>query len=339
MPALAFAITYFMLGGAVVLATLAFFVATSIRNRTDEIIAQLANIPANALATFAAHIRAFGTSLEEAVPDTAFGEGAVKRFYFAVTAIILVVADAILADARLTALLGLEPHDPPFNVSWTAALSWVLSGALFAAVSLDLRHEVVGHPFDSLDQRWHRPLRILSDVCFCVVVVSGVVFYALGALLTAGSAPIVLNVLFQSLLGFSLIVASAIAGWAGLFSISTLFGVVLIILSRIVRAVAIIPEQLVIIIRRSAYLAMALVDLPLIGLIRPVMAWWASSKFGKAIGFPPLEEPIAWPPVGFVEAPAEKPIPEERGESNAPVPFPVASADADEIALDDEEAA
>ena len=232
-------------------------------------------------------------------------DGVVKRLLFAFTFLILIAVDVALAGERMAALFGIDAAHPPFDVSWATGFGWVVAGGLFASVSLDLRHEVVGHPFDRLDEVSIKRLRILSDSFFVVVLISALVFYVAGSLLVAGTVPLLLVVAFMGLLGISLVAAAGLSFWAGTDSWTTLYGVALVVASYLVRLVATVPELLVLSLRRTAHFVMAAIDVPFLGAAYPLLKWWASSKFGKALGFPPLEEPIPWPPVGFLEPPAE----------------------------------
>ncbi len=328
----AFALSYLFIAGLAVGAMASFFVATAVRNRLVRMVAEGTNVLANPLATAAAGIRSFSESIRGAVPDTAFADGTVRRLVFAITFFILLAVDIALASPRLSAIFGVEAERLPFDLSWATACGWVITGGLFASISLELRQEDVGHPFDRLSVRWLRPLRILSDCFFVAVLVSGIVFYVLGAMLVAGSAPLILSIVFMGLLGPALIAASGFAFWAGLDSYATVYGVVLVVVSYVVRFVAFLPEMVVISLRRGANLVMATIDLPFLGAAYPLLKWWASSKFGKALGFPPIEEPIPWPLVGYVERPAEALAAPVGGRE--PLSFP-----ADEPADDDEEAA
>ncbi|MFN0146545.1 MAG: hypothetical protein ACKVT1_08550 [Dehalococcoidia bacterium] len=324
----AFFVTYLLMAGFAVGLVSSFFVAVSVRNRLVTMVAQLFNVVCNPLATAAAQTRSFVQSVRSAVPDTAFADGTVKRLLFLVTFLILAAVDVALAGERMAALFGIDAAEPPFDVSWATGFGWVIVGGLFASVSLDLRHEVIGHPFDRLAARWHRPLRVFSDTGFVVVLVSGLVFYVTGSLLAAGWVSLWLVVAFMALLGLSLIAASGLAFWAGMDSWTTAWGVVLVVASLVVRFVAFIPEMLVVSLRRLATFVMSAIDLPLLGVAYPLLRWWAGSKLGKALGFPALEEPIPWPAVGYVEPPAERlagqpPV--------APITLPVADNDDDTI--------
>lgn len=301
----AFFLAYVLMAATAAAVASSFFVSVSVRNRLVTLVAQAFNIICNPLATAAAHARSFSETVRDAVPETAFADGVVKRLLFAITFLILIAVDVALAGERMAALFGIEAAHPPFDVSWATGFGWVVAGGLFASVSLDLRHEVVGHPFDRLDEVWNKRLRILSDCFFVVVLISALVFYVAGALLVAGNVPLLLVVAFMGLLGVSLVAAAGLSFWAGMDSWTTVYGVALVATSYLLRLVGIVPELLVISLRRTAHLVMAAIDLPLLGAAYPLLKWWASSKFGKALGFPPLEEPIPWPPVGSVESPAE----------------------------------
>jgi hypothetical protein len=301
-----FFLTYLFMAAVALVAASSFFVSVSVRNRLVTLVAQAFNIICNPLATGAEGARSFSQTVRDAVPETAFAEGVVKRLWFAVTCLILIAVDVALAGERMAALFGMEAAHAPFDVSWATGFGWVVAGGLFASVSLDLRHEVVGHPFDRLAVVWIKRLRILSDCFFVVVLVSALVFYVAGSLLVAGSVPLLLVVVFMGLLGVSLVAASGLSFWAGMDSWTTIYGVVVVIASYAVRLFALAPELLVVSLRRTAYLMMAAIDVPFLGAAYPLLKWWAASKFGKALGFPPLEEPIPWPPVGYVELPAER---------------------------------
>ena len=84
-------------------------------------------------------------------------------------------------------------------------------------------------------------------------------------------------------------------------AVATAYGVVLVVVSLVVRFLAFLPEMVVVSLRRLATFVMSAIDLPLLGVAYPLLKWWAGSKLGKALGFPALEEPIDWPPVGYVE--------------------------------------
>ncbi len=301
-----FFLTYLFMAAVALAAASSFFVSVSVRNRSVTLVAQAFNIVCNPLATGAEGARSFSQTVRDAVPETAFAEGVVKRLWFAVTCLILIAVDVALAGERMAALFGMQAAHAPFDVSWATGFGWVVAGGLFASVSLDLRHEVVGHPFDRLTAVWIKRLRILSDCFFVVVLVSALVFYVAGSLLVAGSVPLLLVVVFMGLLGVSLVAASGLSFWAGMDSWTTLYGVAVVIASYAVRLFALAPELLVVSLRRAAYLVMAAIDVPFLGAAYPLLKWWAASKFGKALGFPPLEEPIPWPPVGYVELPAER---------------------------------
>lgn len=302
----AFFLAYVLMAATAAAVASSFFVSVSVRNRLVTLVAQAFNIACNPLATAAAHARAFSETVRHAVPETAFACGVVKRLLFAITFLILIAVDVALAGERMAALFGIEAAHPPFDVSWATGFGWVVAGGLFASVSLDLRHEVVGHPFDRLDEVSIKRLRILSDCFFVVVLISALVFYVAGSLLVAGTVPLLLVVAFMGLLGISLVAAAGLSFWAGTDSWTTVYGVALVVVSYLVRLVALVPEMLVISLRRTAHFVMAAIDLPLLGAAYPLLKWWASSRFGKALGFPPLEEPIPWPPVGYVEPPAER---------------------------------
>ncbi|MGE3075136.1 MAG: hypothetical protein AB7N24_15385 [Dehalococcoidia bacterium] len=301
-----FFLAYLFMAAVALLAASSFFVSVSVRNRLVTLVAQAFNIICNPLATGAEATRAFSATVRDAVPETAFADGVIKRILFAVTFVILLAVDVALAGERMAALFGMEAAHPPFDVSWATGFGWVVAGGFFASVSLDLRHEVVGHPFDRLAAVWIRRLRIVSDCFFVVVLSSALVFYVAGSLLVAGSVPLLLVVVFMGLLGVSLVAASGLSFWAGVDSWTTIYGVAVVIASYAFRLFALVPELLVVSLRRTAYLVMAAIDLPFLGAAYPLLKWWAASKFGKALGFPPLEEPIPWPPVGYVEVPAER---------------------------------
>lgn len=182
----AFFLAYLLMAAAAAAAASSFFVSVSVRNRLVTLVAQAFNIVCNPLATLAEEVRSFAGTVRDAVPDTAFADGVVKRLLFAINFLILVAVDVALAGERMAALFGIEAAHPPFDVSWATGFGWVVAGGLFASVSLDLRHEVVGHPFDRLEAAWIRRLRLLSDCFFVFVLASALVFYIAGALLVAG---------------------------------------------------------------------------------------------------------------------------------------------------------
>lgn len=330
----AFFLAYVLMAVTAAAVASSFFVSVSVRNRLVTLVAQAFNIVCNPLATAAAHARSFSETVRGAVPETAFADGVVKRLLFAITFLILIAVDVALAGERMAALFGIEAAHPPFDVSWATGFGWVVAGGLFASVSLDLRHEVVGHPFDRLADVWVKRLRHLSDCLFVVVLISALVFYVAGSLLVAGAVPLFLVVVFMGLLGVSLVAAAGLSFWAGMDSWTTVYGVALVVASYLLRVIAIVPELLVVSLRRTAHFVMAAIDLPLLGAAYPLLKWWASSKFGKALGFPPLEEPIPWPPVGQVEPPARSRT------ARVVEPFALAAVlDPDERAAELEEAA
>lgn len=302
-----FVVAYLTAIAIVVTVLGSFFTVVSTRNRAVTLVAQLFNIVANPLATLAAHIRSAGALTFSAIPETAFAPGVVRRLLYAITFITLVVVDFALSAGRLAVAFGIEGEQLPIDVGWTAAAGWIAVSGFFAAMSIELRGEDPGHPWDRLTERSRRLFRWVSDVLFVVVAISGVVFYAWGSLAAAGIYPLLPVVVFMSGLGLALIVASGIAFWACHDAWTTLFGVVLVVCSLLLRLLAVLPEMAVIALRRIACLIMAGIDVPALGFALPLLVWWSRSRLGKALGFPPLEEPINWPAVGMVESVGDGP--------------------------------
>ncbi len=301
-----FFVTYLLLAGLVLGLISSFFVAVSVRNRLVSACASLFNVICNPLATAAAETRSFAATIRDAVPETAFAPGVVHRVLFLATFLLLAAVDVALSGERMAAFFGTAESALPVDVSWASGIGWVVSAGLFFAVSLCLRHEVVGHPFDQLDAGARKLLRLISDVFVVTVLVSAAVFYVAGSLLVAGSVPLGLVVVFMALLGVCLVAASGIAFWAATDAWTTASGIVLVVVSLLVRFIAFLPEMVVIALRNLANLVMTAIDVPFMGVAYPMLRWWAGSKLGKALGFPPLELPIAHPPVGCVEPPAER---------------------------------
>ncbi|MEZ4494249.1 MAG: hypothetical protein R3C29_13165 [Dehalococcoidia bacterium] len=308
---MAFVLAYLTALGVVVAIFGSFFTVVSTRNRAVILVAQLFNIVANPLTTLTARMRAAAAMATEAVPETAFAPGVVRRILYGVTFLVLVVVDFALSAGRLAVAFGIEGEQLPVDVGWTAAIGWVAVAGFFAAMSIELRGVEPGHPWDELTDGSRRLLRWVSDLLIVVVALSGLVFYAWGSLAAAGSYPLLPVVAFMSGLGLALIVASGIAFWACHDAWTTIYGVLLVGINLLLRLLAALPEMAVIALRRVASLIMAAIDVPTLGFALPLLIWWSKSRLGKALGHPPIEEPIDWPAVGVVESVGEQVV---RGE-------------------------
>ncbi|MCA9852237.1 MAG: hypothetical protein KC482_01330 [Dehalococcoidia bacterium] len=303
---MAFVLAYLTALAIVVAILGSFFTVVSTRNRAVILVAQLFNIVANPLTTLTARIRAAAAMATEVVPDTAFAPGVVRRMLYGVTFLVLVLVDFALSAGRLSVAFGIDGEQLPVDVGWTAAMGWVAVAGFFAAMSIELRGIEPGHPWDELTDGARRLLRRVSDLMVVVVALSGLVFYLWGSLAAAGSYPLLPVVVFMSGLGLALIVASGIAFWACHDAWTTIYGVLLIGIHLLLRLLAVLPEMAVISLRRVASLIMAAIDLPMLGFALPLLLWWSNSRLGKALGLPPIEEPIEWPAVGVVESADER---------------------------------
>lgn len=328
---MAFVLAYLVSVAVVVAVVGSFFTVVSVRNRLVTAIGQLFSMVANPLATLAEHIRSWSSAAIAIIPETAFAPGIVRRLLYGFTFIVLAAVDFSLSAGRLAVAFGVEGEQLPIDIGWVGALGWIAVCGFFAAMSLDLRAAEVAHPWDALTARARLLCRWLSDTMLVLVALSGVVFYAWGSLTVAGSYPLLPVVTFMGLLGLTLVVASGVAFWASHDAWATLWGLLLVVGSLALRLFALLPELIVVFLRRSAHLSMSAIDVPMLGVGLPLLRWWTNSRLGKALGTPPLEEPIAWPEVGVVELPAEAPD----GVGRAVVAFPQ-GGDAD---LQEEDAA
>lgn len=300
-----FIIAYILTIGAAIAAVASFMAVVHVRNRVITAMGESASIIANPLATGALHLRGWGAATILAIPGSAFAPGILRRLLYLATLVLITLADLTITSERLAALYGLKPLDLPIDVTWASAMAWVLTSGFFAAVFFELCGEVHAHPWDELTSRIQTMLRWLSAALFVLVALSGLVFWFWGALAAAGSYPLLPVLFFMSSLGLALTVSAGICFWAAHDSWATLWGVILIVAGITLRMIAYLPEIIVVTIRKATYAAIATVDIFFLGIARPLLLWWTSSRLGKALGHPPLEEPIDWPEIGIAELPLE----------------------------------
>ena len=308
-----FIIAYILTIGAAIATVASFMAVVHVRNRIVIAIVASANCIAVPLATGAFHLRSWGGAAVMAIPTTSFAPGVARRVVYLVTLSLIALSDLTITSERLAALYGLKPLDLPIDVTWASALSWILCSGFYAAMSLELRGEVLGHPWDELRPRAHTILRWLSDVMFVLTALSGLVFWLWGALAASGSYPLAHVLFFMSSLGLALTVAAGVCFWAAHDSWVTLWGLVLIFAAFVLRVVAYLPELMVVFIRKVATWVIGVLDIGFLGVAHPLLLWWTSSRLGKALGHPPLEEPIDVPDIGVAELPLESPV-EDGGE-------------------------
>lgn len=161
------------------------------------------------------------------------------------------------------------------------------------------------HPWDRLTTSGQRLLRRLSDICFVITLLSGLAFWVWGAYAAANVYLTLLVVVFMGLLGVSLVAGTAVSFFASADAWVSAWGVILVVASIVLRFYAILFWLVVVVVRYSARSAMAAQDVFFLGLARPLLLWWSSSRMGKALGHPPIEEPIEWPEIGETD-----PLPE-----------------------------
>jgi len=300
-----FIIAYILTIGAVIAAVASFMAVVHVRNRIIVAMGELAGVIANPLATAALHLRGWGAAAILAIPGSAFAPQILRRLLYLTTLVLIMLADLTITSERLAALYGLKPLDLPIDVTWASAMAWVLSSGFFAAAFFELGGEVHAHPWDELTSRNQTILRWLSAAMFILVALSGLVFWFWGALAAAGSYPLLPVLFFMSSLGLALTVAAGICFWTAHDSWATLWGVLLIVAGIALRIIAYLPEIIVVTVRKATYAAMATLDIAFLGVARPLLLWWTASRLGKALGHPPLEEPIDWPQIGVAELPLE----------------------------------
>ncbi|MCC6269217.1 MAG: hypothetical protein IT300_16745 [Dehalococcoidia bacterium] len=300
-----FIIAYILTIGAAIATVASFMAVVHVRNRVITAMGESASIIANPLATAALHLRGWGAATILAIPGSAFAPGILRRLLYLATLILITLAELAISSERLAALYGLKPLELPIDVTWASAIAWLVASGFFASMSIELRHQEIGHPWDDLTSGARYILRWVSDVMLVLVALSGLVFWFWGALAAAGSYPLLPVLFFMSSLGIALTVAAGICFWAAHDSWATLWGVILIVAGITLRIIAYIPEIVVVTIRKATYAAIATLDIAFLGVARPLLLWWTGSRLGKALGHPPLEEPIDWPEIGVAELPLE----------------------------------
>lgn len=317
-----FIITYIMTIFGVVAAVAAFMAVVHVRNRLVIFQANVANTIANPLATLSAELRGWAGAAAVVIPESAFAPGVLRRLIYLVTFALLTLADLTVTSERLSALYGLKPLDLPIDLTWASAIAWVITSGFFAAAFFELGGEDPGHPWNELRPRIRTLVRWLSAAGFVLVAVSAVLLWFWGALAAAGSYPLLPVVIFMSSLGLALTVAAGVCFWAAHDSWATLWGVVLIGAAIILIIMAYIPDAIVIAIRRMTYTGMSAADVIFLGFARPLLLWWVTSRLGRALGHPPLEEPTDFPEIGVPEEPRSPSAEDDDSDSDNLVHLP-----------------